>query len=61
MKNILVDDTDTLKSVQIGVALFDKQEDILVNFLRANCDVFAWKPADMPKILRELAEHSRNI
>jgi hypothetical protein len=36
-KNILIDDTDTSKSVQIGAALSDKQGDTLVNFLRANC------------------------
>jgi hypothetical protein len=43
------------------VALSDKQEYILINFLRANHDVFAWKPIDMPRIWWELAEHSLNI
>jgi hypothetical protein len=38
-KNILVDDADASKSARIGVALFDKQEGTLVNFLRVNHNV----------------------
>ena len=34
---------------------------MLVDFLRANADVFAWSPSDMPSILREVAEHSLYI
>jgi hypothetical protein len=34
---------------------------VLVNFLRANADVFAWSPSDMPGIPREVAEHSLDI
>ena len=34
---------------------------MLVTFLRANCDVFAWKPADMPGVPKELIEHSLNV
>jgi hypothetical protein len=34
---------------------------VLINFLRANCDIFAWKPADMPGVPRELIEHSLNV
>jgi hypothetical protein len=41
IKNIPVDDTDTSKSVQIGEVLSDKQEGTIVNFLRANRDVFS--------------------
>jgi hypothetical protein len=37
----MVDDTDTSKTIQIGVAFSSKQEDTLDNFLWANCDVFA--------------------
>jgi hypothetical protein len=33
----------------------------LVNFLRANTDIFAWSPSDMPGIPREVAEHSLDI
>ena len=34
---------------------------MLVDFLRANRDIFAWKPLDMPGILREVAEHTLKI
>ena len=43
-KNILVDNADTSKNVRIGATLSNKQEGALVNFLRANRDVFVWKP-----------------
>nr|ABF98607.1 retrotransposon protein, putative, unclassified [Oryza sativa Japonica Group] len=32
-------------------------EDALVSFLRANADVFAWRPTDMPGVPREVIEH----
>ena len=31
---------------------------MLVDFLRANTNMFAWSPSDMPGIPREVAEHS---
>jgi hypothetical protein len=31
---------------------------VLVDFLRANADIFAWSPSDMPGIPRKVAEHS---
>jgi len=34
---------------------------MLVVFLRANADMFAWSPSDMPGIPREVAEHSMEI
>jgi hypothetical protein len=34
---------------------------VLVDFLRANADVFAWSSSDMPDILRDVAEHSLDI
>jgi hypothetical protein len=34
---------------------------VLVDFLRANADIFAWGPSDMPGIPREVAEHSLDI
>jgi hypothetical protein len=34
---------------------------VLVDFLKANLDVFAWKPSDMKGIPREVAEHKLNI
>jgi hypothetical protein len=34
---------------------------VLVDFLRANADIFTWSPSDMPGIPREIAEHSLDI
>jgi hypothetical protein len=34
---------------------------VLVDFLRANADVFAWSPSDMPGIPRDVAEPSLDI
>ena len=34
---------------------------MLVDFLRANADVFAWSPSDMSGIPREVAEHALDI
>jgi hypothetical protein len=34
---------------------------VLVDFLRANADILAWSPSDMPGIPREVAEHSLDI
>jgi hypothetical protein len=34
---------------------------MLVDFLKAHLDVFAWKPSDMKGIRREVAEHKLNI
>jgi hypothetical protein len=34
---------------------------VLVDFLHANTDIFAWSPSDMPGIPREVTEHSLDI
>jgi hypothetical protein len=34
---------------------------VLVDFLRANADIFTWSPSDIPGIPREVAEHSLDI
>ena len=34
---------------------------MLVDFLRANAEVFAWSPSDMPGIPRDVTEHSLDI
>jgi hypothetical protein len=34
---------------------------VLVDFHRANTDIFAWSPSDMPSIPREVVEHSLDI
>jgi hypothetical protein len=53
--------SDASKQVRIGSELGPKQEAVLVDFLRANADVFAWSPSDMPGIPRDVAEHSLDI
>jgi hypothetical protein len=52
---------DNSKTTMIGLDLDPKYEDALVSFLRANRDIFAWKPADMPGVPRRLIEHSLNV
>nr|ABA99729.1 retrotransposon protein, putative, unclassified [Oryza sativa Japonica Group] len=37
------------------------EESALVFFLRANSDVFAWKPSDMPGVPREVIEHRLTV
>ena len=34
---------------------------MLIQFLRENWDIFAWKPADMPGVPRGLAEHRLRV
>jgi hypothetical protein len=34
---------------------------VLIDFLKVNLDVFAWKPSDMKGVPREVAEHKLNI
>jgi hypothetical protein len=34
---------------------------VLVDFLHANADIFAWSPSDIPGIPMEIAEHSLDI
>jgi hypothetical protein len=34
---------------------------VLVDFLRANTNIFAWSPSDMPGIPREVVEHLLDI
>ena len=49
------------KVLTISANLDPKYEAVLVDFLRANADMFAWSPSDMPGIPREVAEHSLEI
>jgi hypothetical protein len=34
---------------------------VLIDFLRANANIFTWSLSDMPGIPREVTEHSLNI
>jgi hypothetical protein len=52
---------DPSKTAIISAHLSKEKELVLTNFLRENKDIFAWKPADMPSVLRELAEHRLDL
>src|SRR3954467_11976244 len=60
MKKVDFVPCDTSKQFIIGTELSDKKESALIEFLRENRDVFAWKPSDMPGVPRELAEYHLN-
>jgi hypothetical protein len=34
---------------------------VLIKFLQENRDIFAWKPADMPRVPRELIKHELHL
>jgi hypothetical protein len=61
LKAIDLGTSDNIKTTMISAQLDLKSEDTLINFLRANHDIFAWKPSDMPGVPRRLIEHSLNI
>ncbi|XP_043696656.1 uncharacterized protein K02A2.6-like [Telopea speciosissima] len=52
---------DNTHVVQIGANLMGERKTELINFLRANVDVFAWSATDMPGIDRKIAEHKLSI
>jgi hypothetical protein len=62
VKSVSLDPSnDASKKVRISSELDSKQEAVLIDFLRANAEVFAWSPSDMPGIPRDVAEHSLDI
>ena len=52
---------DTAAPTNISTTLHPKSEAELIQFLRENRDIFAWKPSDMPDVPRELAEHRIHV
>ncbi|XP_043687762.1 uncharacterized protein LOC122638979 [Telopea speciosissima] len=52
---------DAMRIVQIGANLTGERKTDLINFLRANVDVFIWSVADMPVIDRKIAEHKLSV
>jgi hypothetical protein len=52
VKKIDLGTSDPEKTATISAHLSAKSELVLTNFLRDNKDIFAWKPADMPGVLR---------
>ncbi|GMH27987.1 hypothetical protein Nepgr_029830 [Nepenthes gracilis] len=49
------------RCVNVGRSLQLAERDRLITFLRANSDVFAWVPADMPGILSEVIVHKLGL
>ncbi|GJW70040.1 reverse transcriptase domain-containing protein [Tanacetum coccineum] len=49
------------QTVAIGSTLTEKRRKELCSLLKQNLDVFAWKPADMTGVPRNIAEHRLNI
>jgi hypothetical protein len=62
VKLVPLDPTDPKgKALSISATLDPKKETVLVDFLHANIDIFAWSPSDMPSIPREVIEHALEI
>src|SRR4051812_7993060 len=53
--------TDPEKTVRVYAHLPEEQATALITFLRKEWEIFAWCPADMPRIPREFAEHALRI
>ena len=60
-KRVQIHPSDKDKFTNIATDLDPKQEVELINFLRENWDIFAWRPSDMPGVPRELAEHKLRV
>ena len=60
-KKTSLKEDDPSKTTNIGVGLSHAWECALVEFLKANSDIFAWQPSDMTGVPRELSEHSLNV
>ena len=56
-----VDPKDPNKVLNVGSQLNVSIQNILIPFLKANLDVFAWTHADMCGISPEVAVHTLNI
>jgi hypothetical protein len=62
VKLVPLDPTDPNgKALSVSATLDPKYEAVLVDFLRANIDIFAWSLLDMPGIPRKVAEHALEI
>ncbi|GJU80758.1 reverse transcriptase domain-containing protein [Tanacetum coccineum] len=49
------------QTIAIGSTLTEEGRKELCGLLRRNLDIFAWKPADMTRVLRHIVEHRLNI
>jgi hypothetical protein len=60
-RKVRLERADPSKATNIERSLNQTQQDELIKFLINNQDIFAYKPSDMLKIAREIAEHSLRI
>jgi hypothetical protein len=60
-KTIPLSTEEPSKVPNVGNNLDPKSELVLIKFLQKNRDIFAWKPADMPGVPRELIEHELHL
>jgi hypothetical protein len=60
-KTVLLSTEEPSKVPHVGNNLDPKQELTLIKFLQENRNIFAWKPADMPGVPRELIEHELHL
>lgn len=59
---MLVSEEETVGAAfTIGAGLPWDQEEALVNFLRANKDVFAWEPKHLAGVPRGIIEHHLKV
>ncbi|GKA62737.1 reverse transcriptase domain-containing protein [Tanacetum coccineum] len=49
------------QTVMIGSTLSEEGRNKLCGLLQRNLDIFAWKPADMPDVPRNISEHRLNV
>ncbi|KAK1626161.1 hypothetical protein QYE76_000476 [Lolium multiflorum] len=59
--DVLPDAGRSPREPTFNTAKDSKEESALVEFLREHWKIFAWCPADMPGVPRELAEHHLNL
>ncbi|GKU85421.1 hypothetical protein SLEP1_g100 [Rubroshorea leprosula] len=57
VEEVLIDDRDPSRKMQIRTRLNPEERAELIAFLRANNDVFAWTSADMPGIPNSISQH----
>jgi hypothetical protein len=60
-KTIPLSTEEPSKVPNVGNNLDPKSELVPIKFLQKNRDIFAWKPADMPGVPRELIEHELHL
>ncbi|MDV3176183.1 MAG: reverse transcriptase domain-containing protein [Sweet potato little leaf phytoplasma] len=60
-EEVIIDDFNPSKTTRIGKDLSPKDREELTAIIKANADIFAWVPADMPGIDPKIAEHHLDV